>query len=412
MFSSWLILVVAFTEAHLIPEAVAFPAPSAGCGKAVTLRRGNWTRQTVTANERREYLVTIPSDYDENRSYPLLLSLHGYGEDAVALTRFDDTVPAAEAGAYIVVHPEGSADVADGHSTWRSWNAVGSSMGSGASAATCDTATVNATPCYESCGSCKRQRKNPCSWATCRDDVAFIEAILDEVEATLCVDRSRVHAQGESNGGMMIYALLASRLAPRFASLVAVIANPAPGTLALEPARKVSAQGQRLEGMASRRFRGRFLGLWGTKDDTMPAGSASGAAVVRSADGYFYQSSFNTTGAIARHLGCAPKPREVSSLLESKLSCTSYPGCDAGSEVVQCEFADGHVWPSWLGGVLNSYYERPPSRAKIEQALVEATPRRVRTDAVQGTATGGGSAEGQQKVVRKLPPESPGTVVG
>ena len=74
MFSSWVILVVAFAEAHLIPEAVAFPAPSAGCGKAVTLRRGNWTRQTVTANERREYLVTIPSDYDENRSYPLLLS--------------------------------------------------------------------------------------------------------------------------------------------------------------------------------------------------------------------------------------------------------------------------------------------------------------------------------------------------
>jgi polyhydroxybutyrate depolymerase len=387
---SWLIHVVAVTEAHLTPEVsgggyaahddlradaahgVHVPvSPSVGCGKAVNLKRGASTRRVVAGDGKREYLVTIPRDYTENRSYPLLLSLHGYGEDALGLTKFDDTIGAAESGAFIVVHPEGSADVAEG-SSWRSWNAVGSSMDSGASTATCNTSTVNTTPCYESCGSCKDQRKNPCSWATCRDDVAFVEAILDEVEATLCVDRSSVHAQGESNGGMMIYELLGSRLAPRFASLVSVIANPAPGTLRLPADRAAD-------------FRGRFLGLWGSTDDTMPPGKSDGASIVKSSDGYFYQSSFNTTGMIARHLGCKPRPRAVSSLMESKLSCVSYPGCSVG-EVLKCEFSDGHVWPSWLGGVLNSYYERPatPTSGVLAQALVEATPRRLHSDAPQG----------------------------
>jgi poly(3-hydroxybutyrate) depolymerase len=190
-----------------------------------------------------------------------------------------------------------------------------------------------------------------------------MEAILDKVEATLCVDRSRVHAQGESNGGMMIYELLESRLAPRFASLVSVIANPAPGTLAL-PRAPADRTGH---------FRGRFLGLWGTTDDTMPAGTQGGADIVKSSDGYFYRSSFSTTGTIAGHLGCRPKPQEVSSLLESNMSCIAYPDCHVG-EVLQCEFAGGHVWPSWLGGLLNNYYiqQENPSPDKLEQALIEA----------------------------------------
>lgn len=366
MFSSWVMILVAVTEAHLSPQVHASSA-SAGCGKAVTLQRGNSTRQTVAADGQREYLVTIPWNYAENRAYPLLLSLHGYGEDARTLAGFDNTTEAAISGDFIVVHPEGSADVAEG-STWRSWNAVGSSMNSGASAATCDANAVNATPCYKSCGSCMQNQKHPCSWATCRDDITFLEAILDKVEATLCVDRSRVHAQGESNGGMMIYELLESRLAPRFASLVSVIANPAPGTLALPEAPADRAG----------RFQGRFLGLWGTTDETMPPGKQNAGDIVNSSDGYFYRSSFSTTGTIAKHLGCTAKAQEVSSLLESKMSCMAYPGCHVG-EVIRCEFAGGHVWPSWLGGLLNSYYtqQESPSTAMLEQALVEATRGRV-----------------------------------
>jgi poly(3-hydroxybutyrate) depolymerase len=199
-----------------------------------------------------------------------------------------------------------------------------------------------------------------------------MEAILDKVEATLCVDRSRVHGQGESNGGMMIYELLESRLAPRFASLISVIANPAVGQLELP-----LAPTDRKE-----HFRGRFLGVWGNADDTMPAGTEDGAETVKSSDGYFYRSSFSTIGTIAKHLGCTPKATEVSSLLESNLSCMAYPGCHVG-EVLQCEFAGGHVWPSWLGGVLNNFYTtqlESTSQRSLQQALIEA--RTVGTEGV------------------------------
>merc|ERR1719281_603718 len=113
----------------------------------------------------------------------------------------------------------------------------------------------------------------------------------------------------------MIYQLLDSRLAPRFASLVSVIANPALGAWSLP-----AAPADR-----SSHFTGRFLGIWGTKDEYMPLGTQNGGATVKSTDGYFYRSSFSTMGTIAQHLGCRPHAEEVSALVETKLNCMAYP---------------------------------------------------------------------------------------
>merc|ERR1711902_439593 len=43
-----------------------------------------------------------------------------------------------------------------------------------------------------------------CNVVNCRiDDVRFIETLLDELEATYCIDRSRIYVTGYSNGGTM-----------------------------------------------------------------------------------------------------------------------------------------------------------------------------------------------------------------
>merc|ERR1712048_935361 len=43
-----------------------------------------------------------------------------------------------------------------------------------------------------------------CNIASCVvDDIGFIDALLDELEATYCIDRSRIYVTGYSNGGMM-----------------------------------------------------------------------------------------------------------------------------------------------------------------------------------------------------------------
>ncbi len=53
------------------------------------------------------------------------------------------------------------------------------------------------------------------------DDVAFLSAVLDRVEALTCVDTTRVYATGVSNGGGMT-ALLGCRLAGRLAAIAPV----------------------------------------------------------------------------------------------------------------------------------------------------------------------------------------------
>jgi len=71
--------------------------------------------------------------------------------------------------------------------------------------------------------------------ATNEDDVGFLCRLIDTVEDTVAVDRSRVYATGASNGGMMCYRL-AIEAGDRFAAVAALIANlPDPSECAGTP---------------------------------------------------------------------------------------------------------------------------------------------------------------------------------
>ena len=52
-------------------------------------------------------------------------------------------------------------------------------------------------------------------------DIAFVGALLDQIEAAACIDTSRVYATGLSNGAMMT-SLVACRMADRFAAVAPV----------------------------------------------------------------------------------------------------------------------------------------------------------------------------------------------
>jgi polyhydroxybutyrate depolymerase len=69
------------------------------------------------------------------------------------------------------------------------------------------------------------------------DEAAFVRALLDTLERTYPIDRSRIFATGLSNGGMMSY-LVACRLADRIAAIAVVS-----GELSMDcnPSRPVSA---------------------------------------------------------------------------------------------------------------------------------------------------------------------------
>lgn len=310
-------------------------AKSSGCGSSPPVTAGSTTGLTIpVGSDQRRYLLTIPDNYDKNKPYPLMLSFHGYGMDADTFADYDGTVPRAKRGDMIVAHPDGSDDVKNGP-RWKSWNAVGSSSTTGASASTCDLDVVTheygkKMPQYASC----RDNAAGCGWTTCRDDVKFAEALLNFLEGAYCIDESQVRLQGESNGGMLVYEIMQSHLAPRFSTMTAMIASPG-SALMRAPVSPVS-----------------FLGIWGEDDPIMPAGSDDGPDKVKSSEGYFYSSSFNTTRALARSFGCGEKP--AIAVEHAQLKCWSYPDCTHG-EVMQCILnGQRHSWPWYTDVLMNS----------------------------------------------------------
>jgi polyhydroxybutyrate depolymerase len=124
----------------------------------------------------RRYLMDVPASYDGAKPYALLLGLHALTEDYHAMPSmagFD------QGGRYrfIGVAPSGLVS--------------------------------GSTPYWDAAPTADNY------------DVAFIAHLLDRVEATLCIDPSRVFATGMSNGAQMS-SLLACRLSGRIAAIAPV----------------------------------------------------------------------------------------------------------------------------------------------------------------------------------------------
>jgi poly(3-hydroxybutyrate) depolymerase len=144
----------------------AAPAVStAGCGKAPGLSSG--THTVVSGGTTRSYILTLPGNYDRNHPYRLVFAFHWLGGTAT--------------------------DVATGITTQPYY---------GLRALSKDT-TIFVAPQGISNG-----------WANSNGrDVTFVDAMLKQFEAGLCVDTTRIFSAGFSYGAAMTYALACSRAA-------------------------------------------------------------------------------------------------------------------------------------------------------------------------------------------------------
>ena len=140
-------------------------------------------------------------------------------------------------------------------------------------------------------------------------DVSFIDDVLAQVEADLCVDTERVFATGLSYGGAMTYALACAR--PEIYRAVAVMSggslsggcNGTPGPVA-------------------------YLGIHGVSDTTL---SISGARALRD------------TFVAAN--GCTPQDAPEPAVGSDTHIVTAYSGCREGYPVVWAAFDGGHIFP-------------------------------------------------------------------
>jgi polyhydroxybutyrate depolymerase len=136
---------------------------------ALSFRANNRNNGSIqVAGERREYLVHLPPRYDRARAVPLVLSMHGAGgwpAQQMRMTRWNDL---ADREGFIVVYPSGA------------------------------------------------DRAGPRIWRT--SDVRYIAALIDRLEADYAVDRSRIYANGFSNGGGMA-SMLSCTMSDRLAAV-------------------------------------------------------------------------------------------------------------------------------------------------------------------------------------------------
>jgi len=170
-------------------------------------------------------------------------------------------------------------------------------------------------------------------------DVQFIDELLDQLEATVCVDTNRVYVAGLSNGAFMT-SVLACDLSDRFAAAAPVAGIQAPDDC--QPDRPVPV-----------------IAFHGTADTFVPytGGLGSSVAALPNPDGTGTLGSGPpstdpvSTGpsvperaaAWAARNGCGPVPTETS--VADDVTLVRFP-CPPGGEVELYRVQDGgHSWP-------------------------------------------------------------------
>jgi len=254
------------------------PAPNGSAGsQAAAIPVGNSSRTLQIDGQTRTYLIHRPAALDASPA--LVMMLHGGFGSAPQAEKSYGWDAEADAQRFVVVYPDG-----DG----RAWN-----VGGGC------------------CGAPGR---------TNVDDVAFLAAVVHDVELALPIDPARVFATGISNGGMMAYRLacdtsLFAAIGPDSATLLGDCPSPHPVSV---------------------------LAIHGTADQNIPydGGEGSGFAKI---DG----PSIPSVNQLWRTAdGCDPPTSSVSGDVT-----TSIASCPSRRTVELITIAGaGHQWPGSTKG--------------------------------------------------------------
>lgn len=285
---------------------------------------GSVTEHTlVTADGlRRTYRLFVPEGLASRA--PLLVALHGGLGSGKQFEVSSDFNGLATANDFIVAYPDGVARFPDGSGDARTWNA----------------------------GKC-------CGPAVARkvDDVAFLRAVVDDVEANQRIDRSRVYAAGHSNGGMM-----ALRLGCEASDVfVAVgIQSASLETRACSPRRTVS-----------------LIQIHGIADTNIPIAGGKGSGIA----GVAFSPPRQAARTFARVDACRTKPDRLRDKSNPDLLLSRWRPCSPGTGVqfLAVEGA-GHAWmgqPSsspWADDNIGAPYMRLDSSRAI-WAFLAAHPR-------------------------------------
>ncbi len=322
-------------------------APGAGCGAKPPVVPGDSITATIKVGDlEREYRLHLPKSYDPDTPAPLVLVIHGYtGIAEKTEMEYTSFRSSSDENGYVAVFPQGTGFEVGGQ-LLTSWNDGACNASPGPAGPICGEGAFD-YPTPPECGV-----PSDCDWCTCHDDVAFIEALLDELEATLCIDGDRVFATGVSNGAMIVHRL-GCEMPDRFAAIAPVAGTLARGfNCAPGPGHPVS-----------------MMNIYATHDDTVPFDGTPAS------DGFFYTPTSEVMDLWAGEgsQSCAAEASPYSTSMDGVkgFRCIERADCATGAELVDCAWDGGHDWPrdgetEFASTVIWDFFERNPARPAVE----------------------------------------------
>ncbi|RRR71250.1 RICIN domain-containing protein [Streptomyces sp. RP5T] len=289
-------------------RAAGAAAATPGCGKAPTLTSGTHTIQSGGQN--RTYILRVPAGYDSNHPYRLVFGFHWRGGTAN--------------------------DVDSGGTDGYNWSYYGLRR----LADNANNSTIFVAP-----------QGNGNGWANPGgQDVAFVDAMVNQIESGLCVDTGQLFAAGFSYGGAMSYALACSRATVFRAVAVYSGANLSGCNGGTQPIA--------------------YMGLHGIRDNVLPIAS-----------GRQLRDTFVRTN------GCTPQnpPEPANGSLTHII--TAYSGCRSGYPVVWAAFdgaghdpgpidgSTGDGWRTWTSAAVWQFFTQfgsgtPPTPQPTENQQI------------------------------------------
>ncbi len=254
---------------------------SAGCGNSV--RTGVKTLRMTIAGRQRMAIVHVPVKYRGTTPTALVLNLHGSQSTARQQEGFSGMNTTSDSDTFIVVYPQGDIPAKTGFE----WNVPGVPLFGGA-----------AVP------------------AGAPNDVAFLEQLVTQLEATYCVNTKQVDATGFSGGARM-----ASQLGCDASSVFAAVAP---------------VSGLRLPTPCPSERPVPVVSFHGTADPVDPY-NGNGQA-------YWTYGVPTAAAQWGAHNGCSTTPTTTN--LSGGVVLTAYGSCSAGAAVDLYTIAgEGHEWP-------------------------------------------------------------------
>ena len=259
----------------------------------------------------RTFFTYVPSNIGKEMT--LVVGLHGYTGNAETFIRKGDADfnNFLEMNNFIGAYPEGKSFYANGRK-FSSWNDLAGSIGQGPKGDICDI-DRDYYPFPPDCVNPHR-----CSWASCGDDIGFIEKVIDHHKNKY--DIKSVIVIGMSNGGM-----LAQAIGCNLADKVDAIIN---------------IEGMQALGMSCIPDKPLTMVIYGAKNDTTVPPED-----ILASDGYFYEPMKNTVNDWKNAFNCSNSTKKQI-LNPAEITKEHFYDCNDGVTITSIlDHNNDHDWP-------------------------------------------------------------------